>query len=42
MVIRPKIRGPVKEQLEQIQEEYDYPSTQEAIRHALREAGYDV
>lgn len=42
MVMRPEIGGPVEEQLEAIKDEHEYPNIQEAIRHALRQGGYDV
>jgi metal-responsive CopG/Arc/MetJ family transcriptional regulator len=42
MVRRPKIRDPVAETLDEIAEEHGYGSTDEAITHALREAGYNV
>lgn len=32
----------VYEQAEEIQEEYDYPSIGEAVRHMCQEGGYDV
>jgi hypothetical protein len=42
MAERPRIRDPVAETLSEIADEHDYGSTDEAITHALREAGYDV
>lgn len=42
MAKRPRIRDPVAETLEEIKAEYEYGSMDEAISHALREAGYDV
>ena len=42
MVARPRIRDPVADELERIKDENGYGSTDEAITHALREAGYDV
>jgi len=42
MARRPKIRDPVAETLEEIAEQYEYGSMDEAVTHALREAGYDV
>lgn len=42
MVMRPEIGGPVEEKLQDIKDEHGYPNIQEAIRHALREGGYDV
>ena len=42
MVRRPRIRDPVAETLDDIGEENGYNTTDEAITHALREAGYDV
>jgi len=42
MVRRPKIREPVAETLDEIADEYEYSSTDEAVTHVLREAGYDV
>jgi len=32
----------VREEARDVQDEYDYPSIGEAIRHMCREAGYDV
>jgi hypothetical protein len=42
MVARPRIRDPVADVLSEIEDEHGYGSTDEAITHALREAGYDV
>lgn len=42
MTRRPRIRTPVAETLDQIKDEHEYGSLDEAITHALREAGYDV
>jgi metal-responsive CopG/Arc/MetJ family transcriptional regulator len=42
MAERPRIRDPVAEVLDEIQNEHEYGSRDEAITHALREAGYDV
>ena len=42
MAQRPRIREPVADTLERIQREHEYGSTDEAITHVLREAGYDV
>jgi len=39
---RPRIRDPVADVLAEIADEHDYGSTDEAITHALREAGYDI
>jgi hypothetical protein len=39
---RPPLPDPVARKAEQVREEYDYPSTGEAIRHVFKEAGYDV
>lgn len=39
---RPNVTGSVEQTLEQIKDEHDYPNMQEAIRHALREGGYNV
>jgi hypothetical protein len=32
----------VVDEAKDVQNEYDYPSVGEAIRHMVREAGYDV
>jgi len=42
MVQRPRIRDATAKTLEQIKEENEYGSTDRAIAHALREAGYDL
>lgn len=42
MASRPRIRDPVAEVLEDIADEHEYGSIDEAITHALREADYDV
>ena len=42
MVDRPPLPGPVAEKAAEIQDEHDYPSMGEAIRHVFKEAGYDV
>jgi len=42
MAERPRIRDPVADTLQRIQDEYEYSTRDEAISHALREAGYDV
>jgi len=42
MARRPRIRDPVADTLDEIAEENEYASTDEAITHVLREAGYDV
>lgn len=42
MAARPKLPRPVEETLDEIMDEHDYNTYGEAIRHALREAGYDV
>lgn len=42
MTRRPVIRQPVADVLDDIKKEHDYGSTDEAITHVLREAGYDV
>jgi hypothetical protein len=42
MARRPKVRDRTGEVLDSIAEEYEYGSMDEAITHALREAGYDV
>jgi len=42
MVQRPRIRDATAETLERIKEENEFSSTDRAITHALREAGYNV
>lgn len=42
MARRPVIRDPVADTLEEIAEKHEYGSLDEAISHALREAGYSV
>lgn len=42
MARRPKIRDRVAETLDEIAEEYEYSTTDEAVTHVLREAGYEV
>jgi len=42
VMARPKLRQPVIEVLDGIKEEYGYGSYDEAVTHALREAGYNV
>jgi len=42
MARRPRIRDPTAKALERIKSEQEYGSLDEAITHALREAGYDV
>jgi len=42
MARRPVIRDPVADTLEQIKEEQEFGSLDEAVTHALREAGYNV
>jgi len=42
MARRPRIRDPVAETLDEIADEHEYGSLDEAMTHALREAGYDV
>jgi len=42
MASRPRIREPVIDTLEDIAEEHEYSTVDEAVTHALREAGYDV
>lgn len=42
MVNRPRIRDPVADTLDEIADEHGYGSTDEAITHVLREAGYEV
>lgn len=42
MGMRPHIPDPVAEKLGEIQDEHDLPNHGEAVRHALREAGYDL
>jgi len=42
MARRPKVRDPVAEALQEIADTHEYGSMDEAITHALREAGYDV
>jgi len=42
MTRRPKIREPVAETLDSIADEHEYSSMDQAITHALREAGYNV
>jgi len=42
MARRPRIRQPVADVLDRIKAENEYGSMDEAITHALREAGYDV
>ena len=39
---RPQVTGSVEQKLIEIMDEHGYPNMQEAIRHALREGGYDV
>jgi hypothetical protein len=39
---RPRIRDPVADKLGEIADQHDYGSTDEAITHVLREAGYEV
>lgn len=40
--MRPHIPDPVAQTLAEIREENDLPNHGEAVRYALREAGYDV
>jgi len=42
MAHRPRIRDPVADVLAEIADEHGYGSTDEAITHVLRDAGYDV
>jgi len=42
MARRPRIRDPVADKLEEIAQTHEYGSLDEAVTHALREAGYDV
>jgi len=42
MARRPRIREPVADTLQDIADEHEYGSMDEAITHALREAGYNV
>jgi hypothetical protein len=42
MAPRPVIREPVADTLDEIADEHGYGSYDEAITHALREAGYNV
>jgi len=42
MVQRPRIRDETVAVIEEIKQEQNYTSTDRAITHALREAGYDV
>lgn len=37
-----RVPSPVDEQIETIQKQHEYPTKGEAVRHAFREAGYDV
>lgn len=37
-----RVPDKVREKAEDVQEEYDYPSLGEAIRHMCKEGGYDV
>jgi len=39
---RPVLPDPVLDCAEDVEDEYDYRSTGEAIRHVFKEAGYDV
>jgi len=42
MVRRPRLRDPVAETLDEIAREHEYDTLDEAVSHALREAGYTV
>lgn len=42
MAVRPKLRTPTARTLNEIKEEHEYGSIDEAITHVLREADYDV
>lgn len=42
MANRPRIREPVADVLDDIKRENEYSTYDEAITHALREAGYEV
>jgi len=42
MVRRPRLSDPVTNALDAIKDEYDCTDDDEAVRYALREAGYDV
>lgn len=42
MARRPKIPDSVCEAAEDVREEHEYSSLGDAIRHMVREAGYDV
>lgn len=37
-----RVPKPVYEQAKTVQEDYEYPSIGEAIRHMCKEGGYDV
>lgn len=37
-----RLPNPVYDKAVEIQEEYDYPSIGEAVRHVFQEADYDV
>jgi len=41
-VVRPRIRKPVADTLDEIMDEHEYNTYDEAITHALREAGYEL
>jgi hypothetical protein len=38
---RPVLRDPTMDGLAQVMNEYEYQTTDEAVRHLLRECGYD-
>jgi len=42
MASRPVIRDPVVDTLQEIKDENEYGSLDEAVTHVLREQGYDV
>jgi metal-responsive CopG/Arc/MetJ family transcriptional regulator len=42
MTTQARLPENVYEAAEEVRDEYDYPSVGEAIRHMVREGGYDV
>jgi len=42
MARRPVVRDPIADTLEEIMETHEYRTLDDAMEHALREAGYDV
>jgi len=42
MARRPRIREPVAQVLDDIADEHEYSKLDDAMTHALREAGYDL